>query len=58
MDNAIILTLSTARPDRDEGEVGHRQNQWMETTLDKIREKLKIIVMHHHLISIPDIETD
>jgi 3',5'-cyclic-AMP phosphodiesterase len=58
MENAIILTLSTARPDRDEGEVGHRQNQWMEGTLTQIREKLKIIVMHHHLISIPDTGTD
>jgi 3',5'-cyclic-AMP phosphodiesterase len=55
----IILTLSTARPDRDEGEVGHRQNQWMETTLTKINnDKVKIIVMHHHLISIPDTGTD
>ena len=55
----VILTLSTARPDRDEGEVGYRQNQWMETTLTKINnDKLKIIVMHHHLISIPDTGTD
>ena len=58
LDNIVILTLSTARPDRDEGEVGHRQNQWMETTLTKINNKLKIIVMHHHLISIPDTGTD
>jgi 3',5'-cyclic AMP phosphodiesterase CpdA len=55
----VILTLSTARPDRDEGEVGYRQNQWMEKTLTKINnDKLKIIVMHHHLISIPDTGTD
>lgn len=57
-DDIVILTLSTARPDRDEGEVGHRQIQWMETTLKKINSKLKIIVMHHHLISIPDTGTD
>ena len=58
LDDIVILTLSTARPDRDEGEVGHRQIQWMETTLKKINSKLKIIVMHHHLISIPDTGTD
>jgi 3',5'-cyclic AMP phosphodiesterase CpdA len=31
-DNAdvVLLTLGTARPDRDEGEVGYRQNLWME----------------------------
>ncbi|MGC2427965.1 MAG: metallophosphoesterase, partial [Nitrososphaeraceae archaeon] len=29
----VILTVGTARPDRDEGEVGHRQNVWMEEML-------------------------
>src|ERR671937_745433 len=36
-DNAdvVLVTLGTARPDRDEGEVGYRQNLWMENTLRK-----------------------
>src|SRR5919198_1531170 len=34
-DDAVIMTLGTARPDRDEGEVGYRQNLWMENTLSK-----------------------
>jgi Icc protein len=50
----VILTLGTARPDRDEGEVGHRQNVWMENILNQHTEKTKIVVMHHHLIAIPD----
>jgi 3',5'-cyclic-AMP phosphodiesterase len=53
-DNLIILVLGTARPDRDEGEVGHRQNIWMEEVLRKHKKKTKIVVMHHHLIAIPD----
>ena len=58
-DDAIILTLGTARPDRDEGEVGYRQNLWMEKTLIKYPEtKPKIVAMHHHLIGIPDTGTD
>lgn len=58
-DEAIILTLGTARPDRDEGEVGYRQNLWMEKTLSKYPEtKSKIVAMHHHLIGIPDTGTD
>ena len=57
-DNAIILTLGTARPDRDEGEVGYRQNLWMEKTLSQYNTKTKIIAMHHHLIGIPDTGTD
>lgn len=56
-DDTAIITLGTARPDRDEGEVGYRQNSWMEKTLAKIN-KVKIIAMHHHLISIPDTGTD
>ena len=53
-ENLVILTLGTARPDRDEGEVGHRQNVWMENILNQHAEKMKIVVMHHHLIAIPD----
>lgn len=53
-ENLVILTLGTARPDRDEGEVGHRQNVWMENILNQHIEKTKIVVMHHHLIAIPD----
>jgi Icc protein len=63
-DDTVILTLGTARPDRDEGEVGYRQNLWIENTLrkcnnnDNNKKKIKIIAMHHHLISIPDTGTD
>jgi Icc protein len=53
-ENLVILTLGTARPDRDEGEVGHRQNVWMENILNQHTEKTKIVVMHNHLIAIPD----
>jgi len=61
--DAVILTLGTARPDRDEGEVGYRQNLWMENSLriygsDNNKDKIKIIAMHHHLIGIPDTGTD
>jgi 3',5'-cyclic AMP phosphodiesterase CpdA len=53
-DDTVVLTLATARPDRDEGEVGHRQNVWMEEALEKYNDKTKIVAMHHHLIAIPD----
>ncbi len=57
-DGVVIVTLGTARPDRDEGEVGYRQNLWLERTLKKYPKKLKIVAMHHHLIGIPDSGTD
>jgi 3',5'-cyclic-AMP phosphodiesterase len=53
-DDVVVLTVGTARPDRDEGEVGHRQNLWIEETLSKYVNKTKIVAMHHHLIAIPD----
>src|SRR6267143_280479 len=41
-DNTVLITLGTARPDRDEGEVGYRQNLWLERTLKKYEKKNKI----------------
>src|SRR5919198_4434652 len=54
-DDVVVLTLGTARPDRDEDEVGYRQNLWMENSFRKYNhnndnnknKKVKIIVMHH-----------
>jgi Icc protein len=57
-DSVVLLTVGTARPDRDEGEVGYRQNLWIENTMTKYDKKVKIIAMHHHLIGIPDTGTD
>lgn len=50
----VVITIGTARPDRDEGEVGYRQNLWLERTMQKHKDKVKILAMHHHLIGIPD----
>jgi Icc protein len=58
MDETLILTVSTARPDRDEGEVGHRQNLWLEQTLKRHKGFFKVVVMHHHLVQVPDTGTD
>jgi 3',5'-cyclic-AMP phosphodiesterase len=58
-DNVIVLTITTARPDRDEGEVGYLQRSWMEKNVNKyFNNKLKILAMHHHLVSIPDTGSD
>jgi len=57
-DDTILVTLGSARPDRDEGEIGHHQNLWLERTLKKHEGKLKIVAMHHHLIGIPDTGSD
>ncbi len=59
LDNDVVLvTVGTARPDRNEGEVGYRQNLWLERTMKKYKDKIKIVAMHHHLIAIPDTGSD
>jgi 3',5'-cyclic AMP phosphodiesterase CpdA len=57
-DNTVLVTLGTARPDRNEGEVGYRQNLWLERTMEKYHDKVKILAMHHHLVAIPDTGSD
>jgi len=53
-DNVVLVTLGTARPDRNEGEVGYRQTLWLERMMKKFEDKITILAMHHHLIGIPD----
>jgi len=57
-EEAVIVVLSSARPDRDDGEVGHRQNLWLEKTLEKYKDKVKIVTIHHHIIPVPDTGAD
>jgi len=57
-DKVVLVTLGTARPDRNEGEVGYRQNLWLERTMKKYKDKIKILAMHHHLVAIPDTGSD
>lgn len=56
--DAVFATVSTARPERNDGEVGHRQVVWFEQTLRRYRQPVKIVVMHHHLIQVPDTGPD
>ena len=57
-DDVILITVGTARPDRNEGEIGYRQNLWLERTMKRYPDKVKILAMHHHLIGIPDTGSD
>ncbi len=56
--DVVLVTVGTARPDRNEGEVGYRQNLWIERTMKKFQDKIKILAMHHHLVGIPDTGSD
>lgn len=56
--DAVIVVLSSARPDRDDGEVGNRQNLWLESTLEKYKDRTKIVAIHHHVVPVPDTGAD
>lgn len=57
-DRVLFAVISTARPERNEGEVGHRQVLWLEQMFSKFKRFRKIAVMHHHLIQVPDTGPD
>jgi 3',5'-cyclic AMP phosphodiesterase CpdA len=57
-DGVVFAVISTARPERNEGEVGHRQVLWLEESLAKFKRTRKIAVIHHHLIQVPDTGPD
>lgn len=56
--DTVVVVLSSARPDRDDGEIGHRQNLWLENTLKKYENKSKVVAIHHHIIPVPDTGAD
>jgi len=58
VEDVVIIPIGTARPDRDDGEAGHRQVLWVEETLTKYKNKFKIVALHHHLIPVPDTGKD
>ena len=48
-----ITVVGTARPERNDGEAGHRQIVWLEKGLSKAK-GFKLVMMHHHLVPVPD----
>jgi len=58
IDGTVMIVVGTARPERDEGEIGHRQVVWLQQTLNRYRRKLRVVIMHHHLVQVPDTGPD
>jgi Icc protein len=56
--NVVMIVVGTARPERDEGEIGHRQVVWLQRSLKRYKRKRKLVIMHHHLIQVPDTGPD
>lgn len=56
--DVAIIVVGTARPERDEGEIGHRQVVWLQQNLGRYRRKRRVVIMHHHLVQVPDTGPD
>jgi 3',5'-cyclic AMP phosphodiesterase CpdA len=50
----FLVTMGTARPERNDGEAGHRQIVWIEKALRREKKRFKLVMMHHHLVPVPD----
>jgi len=57
-EDVVVLVLNSARPDRDDGEVGHRQTLWLERRLSRFKSKTRIVAIHHHVVPVPDTGAD
>ncbi len=49
-----IYVMNSPEPDRDEGRLGRRRQSFLEERLSPLpKDRIKIIVFHHHLVPIP-----
>jgi len=56
--DTVMIVVGTARPERDEGEIGHRQVVWLQRNLKRYKRRCTLVIMHHHLIQVPDTGPD
>src|SRR4028118_92660 len=51
--DAVMVAVDSSEPDLDDGRVGREHYDFIHETFTEAEEKLKIFVIHHHLIPIP-----
>ncbi len=52
-DDAVMVGIDSSEPDLNDGRVGREHYDFIHDTFAKTEDKLKIFVIHHHLIPIP-----
>jgi Icc protein len=52
-EGAVMVAVDSSEPDLDDGRVGREHYGFIHETFAKAEDKLKIFVIHHHLIPIP-----
>jgi 3',5'-cyclic-AMP phosphodiesterase len=52
-EGAVMVGVDSSEPDLNDGRVGREHYEFIRESFDGARERLKIFVIHHHLIPIP-----
>jgi len=53
LDEVILVGVDSSEPDLNDGQVGREHYEFITGSFSKAGEKLKIFVVHHHLIPLP-----
>ena len=53
LDDVILVGVDSSEPDLNDGQVGREHYEFIRDAFTSAQDKLKIFVVHHHLISLP-----
>lgn len=53
LDDVVLVGVDSSEPDLNDGQVGREHYGFIERAFSGAKDKLKIFVVHHHLISLP-----
>ncbi|MDP9412150.1 MAG: metallophosphoesterase [Actinomycetota bacterium] len=53
LDDVVLAAVDSSEPDLNDGQVGREHYGFIEKAFSDVRDKLKVFVVHHHLISLP-----
>ena len=53
LDDVILVGVDSSEPDLNDGQVGREHYEFISESFSDARDKLKIFVVHHHLIPLP-----
>ncbi len=53
LDNVVLVGVDSSEPDLNDGQVGREHYDFITKTFSEAQDKLKIFIIHHHLIPLP-----
>ena len=52
-DGVTVVAVDSSEPDLDHGQIGRGRYRWIEEQFDDHSSRLRVFVMHHHLLPVP-----